>query len=74
MVEGIQYLGYGIQIWGLTRLGNGYQPFGRRNYFGQNFSLYLGKKRGILYEEDFLKRYTTYETLIIKIQAFRNSM
>jgi four helix bundle protein len=36
--------------------------------------LYLGKKRGIIYEDDFSKLYTTYETLIIKIQALRNSM
>ena len=35
--------------------------------------LYLGKKRGIIYEEDFSKLYTTYESLIIKIQALKNS-
>lgn len=36
--------------------------------------LFLGKKRGIISEEDFSKLYTTYETLIVKIQALRNSM
>jgi four helix bundle protein len=35
--------------------------------------LYLGKKRGIIYEEDFSKLYSTYESLIIKIQALKNS-
>lgn len=35
--------------------------------------LYLGKKRRIIYEEDFSKLYTTYESLIIKIQALKNS-
>jgi len=35
--------------------------------------LYLGRKRGIICDEDFSKLYTTYETLIIKIQALRNS-
>ena len=36
--------------------------------------LYLGKKRRIIYEEDFSKLYTTYQTLIVKIQALRNSI
>lgn len=35
--------------------------------------LYLGKKRGIINEEDFSRLYASYEGLIIKIQALRNS-
>ena len=35
--------------------------------------LYLGKKRSIINEEDFSRLYSNYETLIIKIQALRNS-
>lgn len=36
-------------------------------------SLYLGKKREIINEEDFSKLYSSYEALIVKIQALRNS-
>ncbi|OOG69365.1 four helix bundle protein [Algoriphagus sp. A40] len=35
--------------------------------------LYLGKKRSLINEEDFSRLYSNYETLIIKIQALRNS-
>lgn len=35
--------------------------------------LYLGKKRSIINDEDFTKLYSSYEGLIIKIQALKNS-
>ena len=35
--------------------------------------LHLGKKRSIINEEDFSRLYSSYETLIVKIQALRNS-
>jgi four helix bundle protein len=35
--------------------------------------LYLGKKRSLIYEHDFLRLYTAYESLIVKIQSLRNS-
>lgn len=35
--------------------------------------LYLGRKRGIINEEEFSRLYASYESLIIKIQALRNS-
>lgn len=35
--------------------------------------LYLGKKRSIISEEEFSRLYTSYESLIIKIQSLRNS-
>ncbi|MEN2281815.1 four helix bundle protein [Algoriphagus sp. SE2] len=35
--------------------------------------LYLGKKRKIISEDDFLRRYNSYEELTIKIQALKNS-
>lgn len=36
--------------------------------------LYLGKKRKIISEEDFKRLYNSYEGLIIKIQALKNSI
>ncbi len=35
--------------------------------------LYLGKKRNIINEDDFSRLYVSYEGLVIKIQALRNS-
>jgi four helix bundle protein len=35
--------------------------------------LYLGRKRNIINEVDFSRLYATYEGLIIKIQALKNS-
>ncbi len=35
--------------------------------------LYLGRKRSIISEEEFSRLYTSYESLIIKIQSLRNS-
>lgn len=35
--------------------------------------LYLGRKRRIISEEEFSRLYTSYESLIIKIQSLRNS-
>lgn len=35
--------------------------------------LYLDKKRNIINEEDFSRLYASYEGLVIKIQALRNS-
>jgi four helix bundle protein len=35
--------------------------------------LYLGKKRNIINEDDFSRLYASYEGLVIKIQALRNS-
>lgn len=36
--------------------------------------LFLGKKRKIISEEDFSRLYNSYEGLIIKIQALKNSI
>ncbi|MBB6327068.1 four helix bundle protein [Algoriphagus iocasae] len=36
--------------------------------------LYLGKKRKIITEDDFLRLYKSYEELTIKIQALKNSI
>jgi four helix bundle protein len=36
--------------------------------------LYLGRKRGIIPSEEFSRLYASYESLIIKIQALRNSI
>lgn len=36
--------------------------------------LFLGKKRKIISEEDFDRLYNSYERLIIKIQALKNSI
>lgn len=36
--------------------------------------LYLGKRRKIINETDFLRLYNSYESLIVKIQALRNSI
>ncbi len=36
--------------------------------------LYLGKKRLIINDEDFSRLYNSYEGLIIKIQALKNSI
>jgi four helix bundle protein len=35
--------------------------------------LYLGRKRGIISEEKFTSLYSSYEALIVKIQALKNS-
>lgn len=36
--------------------------------------LYLGQKRGIIPNDEFSRLYAAYESLIIKIQALRNSI
>ena len=36
--------------------------------------LYLGKKRKIISEDDFIRLYKSYEELTIKIQALKNSI
>lgn len=36
--------------------------------------LYIGRKRGIINESDFQKNYESYDLLITKIQALRNSI